>query len=60
VPLAPVGVTVRLLADKGYHKPSLAPATKNWIGQYGCRASARSATDARPALCTTALSLPTT
>lgn len=32
---AQVGVTVRLLADEKYHKPSLKPAMQNWIKQFG-------------------------
>ena len=34
-PLAPEHITVRLLADQQYHKPSLRPAVHRWIAQYG-------------------------
>lgn len=33
--LAPEGVTIRLLADGGYRKPSLMPAAQRWLQQYG-------------------------
>ena len=33
--LAPPGVAIRLLADRQNHKPSLAPAAKNWLTQFG-------------------------
>jgi hypothetical protein len=34
-PLAPEGVTIRLLSDQREHKPSLPPATERWKGQHG-------------------------
>jgi hypothetical protein len=36
-PLAPEGVTVRLLADQHHHKPSLPPAAQRWKTQYGSK-----------------------
>ena len=34
-PLAPERVQIRLLADKKYHKPTLAPAVSRWQSQFG-------------------------
>jgi hypothetical protein len=34
-PLAPEGVAIRLMADEQHHKPTLAPAQRRWISQFG-------------------------
>lgn len=34
-PLASENVTIRLLADENYHKPTLKPAAVRWTSQYG-------------------------
>jgi hypothetical protein len=36
-PLAPEGVTVRLLSDEKTCKPTLPPAASRWITQYGAK-----------------------
>ena len=33
--LVPAGISIRLLADAQNHKPTLAPAAKRWVAQYG-------------------------
>lgn len=37
VPLAPEGVSVLVLSDEGYAKPSLKPAAERWVKQYGAK-----------------------
>jgi hypothetical protein len=36
-PLIPEGISLRLLADQAFHKPSIKAATKAWTTQYGAK-----------------------